>query len=251
MTTEPTTRPPARLDPWLPALLLCAGSAAFLGGGSRHPHVNSMTMPPAGSDEYFRHFAAVILGLPRWEAFHMLILVGPVLWALGASGAVRLLPPRARGIGDVGRGAVLMGAALWALAFVLDGFVAPRLAMAVAAARVGADGAAIAAFGTNAFTMARLGLISFTLMGVATLAFGAALMLGARLRSWRGFVGATGLLVGAWPLVAALRGEFDPGPFTSVYWTATAISIGLWYLLLGTALPGLRAQAKSAVLATA
>lgn len=251
MTSQPTTQRPGRLDAWLPALLLFAGSAVFIGGGSRHPHVNGMTMPPVGSDDFFRHFAAMILGMPDWQVFHMLILVGPVLWALGASGTVRLFPERARGIGEVGRTALLMGGALWALAFVLDGFVAPRHAESIAAAGIGADGAAIAAFGANAFTMARIGLISVALMGAATLAFGAALLFDARLWSWRALVGATGLLVGAWPLVAGLSGEFYPGPFTSEHWTSTAISLGLWYLLLGTTLPRLHAPVKAEEFATA
>jgi len=147
------------------------------------------------------------------------------------------------------RGAVAEALA-GALAFVLDGFVAPRHAESIAAAGVGADASAIAAFGANAFTMARIGLISVTLMGAATLAFGAALLFEARLWSWRGFVGATGLLVGAWPFVAAVSGEFYPGPFTSVHWTATAISLGLWYLLLGSALPRLHAPVKAEELAT-
>lgn len=235
MTSHPTIPQRGRIDAWLPALLLIAGSAVFLGGGSRHPHINSTTMP-ASADEFFRHFATMILSSPDWPLFHMLILVGPVLWALGAAGAVRLLPERARAIGEVGRSALLMGGALWALAFVLDGFVAPRYAEAVAAAGDGADAQAISAFGANAFTMARIGLISVTLMGVAALAFGAALLFDARVRSWRAFVGATGLLLGAWSLIAALSGEFYPGPFTSVHWTRTAISFGLWYLLLGTTL---------------
>jgi hypothetical protein len=129
-----------------------------------------------------------------------------------------------------------MGGALWALAFVLDGLVGPRYARVVAAAGVGADATALAAFGANAFTMARIGLISFSLIAVAALAFGAALLFDARRSPWRGFVGITGLLVGGWPLVAAVSGDYYPGPFTSVYWTATAISFGIWYLLLGTAL---------------
>ena len=251
MSSRPLSQRPSRLDAWLPALLLFAGSAAFLGGGSRHPHVNSTTMPSASADEFLRQFASMVLGTPHWEFFHTLILAGPVLWALAASGTVRLLPERARGIGDVGRTAMLMAGALWALAFVLDGFVAPRHAQSIAAAGVGADAAAIAAFGTNAFTMARIGLISVTLMGVAALTFGAALLFDARLVSWRALVGATGLLVGAWPLVAALSGEFSPGPFTSVHWTSTAISLGVWYLLLGTVLPRGHAPVPAEEFATA
>jgi hypothetical protein len=234
-----------RLDAWLPALLLFLGSAAFVGGGSRHPHVNGGTMGPPGSDEFFRHFAAMILNMPDWELFHTLILVGPVLWALAAGGTVRLLPARAASFGDVGRAALLMGAALWAVAFVLDGYVGPRFAKAVSLAGLGSDAAAIATFGANAFTMARIGMISVVLIGAAAFAFGAALLFDARIRSWRAAVGATGLLVGAWPALAALGGEFYPGPFTSAYWTPTAISLGLWFLLLGTVLPRLHTPAKA------
>jgi hypothetical protein len=230
----------SRLDAWLPAALLIAGSVAFLGGGSQHPRVNVMTMPPAGSDEYFRHFAQMMLSMPNWHLIHTLLLMGPVLWALGAAGSTRVLPRRAGVLGDIGRTALLAGASLWALAFVLDGYVGPRYARAVMSAGVGADAGAIAAFGTNAFTMARIGMVSVVLIATSALALGAALLFDARTRSWRMLVGATGVLVGAWPLFATLQGEFSPGPFTSVYWTRTAISLGTWFLLLGTALPGLR-----------
>ena len=238
-------RETSRLDAWIPAALLFPGSLAFLGGGSRHPHVNAMTMPAPGSDEYFRHFAGMMLAMPRWELIHTLILVGPVLWALAAAGITRLFPDRATALGDVARTALITGATLWALAFVLDGYVGPRHAQALIAAGPGSDAATIATFGANAFTMARIGMISIALMGAAVLTMSAGLLFGARLRSWRAFVGGTGLLVGAWPLCATVTGEFSPGPFTSVYWTATALALGVWFLLLGAALPGLRPRVSS------
>jgi len=57
------------------------------------------------------------------------------------------------------------------------------------------------------------------------------------LLAYRGRV--LGVAAGTWPAIAAMRGEFSPGPFTSPYWTLIALSIGLWFLLLGTVLPGL------------
>jgi hypothetical protein len=230
----------SRLDAWLPAALLAVGSAAFLGAGSQHPHIGA-GLGPVGSDEYFRAFAERILHIPDWETMHGVILAGPLLWALAAAGTSRLLPARAAALGDVGRGALLLAAAFWAVAFVLDGFVAPKHASAVMAAHAGADGVALAAFGVSQLTMARLGMISVVLMGTAIFAFGAALLLAGPSRSWRATVGGAGLIVGAWPAVAALRGDFSPGPFTSPYWTLTALSLGLWFLALATALPGLRA----------
>lgn len=227
-----------RLDAWLPAALLAVASVAFLGAGRLHPRITA-ALGPLGSDDFFRAFAAEILHVHNWERMHTLILLGPVLWALAAIGAARLLPPRASALGDVATGAILLGAAFWAVGFVLDGFVTPIHARTVAAAGIGADATALAAFRVTQLTMARLGMFSVALIGAAIFAFGAALLYGEPRRSWRTAVGVLGLLVGAWPVIAALLGEFSPGPFTSPYWTATAISLGLWFLAFGSALPGL------------
>lgn len=229
----------ARLDTWLPALLLVAGSLIFLGAGRHHPIINA-TLGPLGSDEFFRTFAAHMLHMPNWESIHLGILVGPVLWTLGVAGIARLVSARASPLADVGKTALMLGACLWAIAFVLDGYVGPRLAQAIAAAGVGADALAIKTFSTNQYMMARLGMLSMVLMGGAILVISAAMLVESRLRSWRAVVGGLGVLVGSWPLIAAARGEFWPGPFTSPYWTATAISLGIWFLLLGTAMPGMR-----------
>lgn len=232
----------ARLDTWLPALLLVAGTLIFLGAGRHHPIINA-TLGPPGSDEYFRAFAGHMLHMPNWESIHLGILVGPVLWTLGVAGIARLVSARATPLADVGKTALMLGASLWAVAFVLDGYVGPRLAQVIAAAGVGADALAIKTFSTNQYMMARLGMLSLVLIGGAILVISAAMLLDLRLRSWRAVVGGLGVLVGGWPLVAAARGEFWPGPFTSPYWTATAVSLGIWFLLLGTAMPGMRREA--------
>jgi hypothetical protein len=223
-----------RFDAWLPTLLVVGGSLLFLAGGSRHPHIGGPALGDPGSDAYFRHFAAMILERPNWAGFHTLILTGPLLWALGVAGAVGVDGPQTPILGQVARASLMMGAALWALGFVLDGYMGPRLAQGVVSAGPGSDAVAIAAFGDNAFTMARLGTISIVLLGGGVLASALALLLEGPLGSWRGAVGITGFLVAGWPLVGAARGDFDPGPYVTSYWTPMAVALGLWFLGLGT-----------------
>ena len=222
-----------RLDAWLPALLLVFGSLLFLVAGGMHPRINA-SLGAVGSPEFYRAFAAHMLSMPNWGTVHLGILLGPVLWALAANGSARLLPARATSLGDFARSALLLASMLWSVAFVLDGYVGPKLARAIADVGVSSDALAIGAFSANQLTMARLGMLSIVLVGASMTAFGAALLIAARLRSWRAAVGSLGILCGAWTLVAALRGEFYPGPFTSQYWSATALSIGIWWLLLGS-----------------
>ena len=42
-----------------------------------------------------------------------------------------------------------------------------------------------------------------------------------------------GISLGAWPFVAWATGIFLPGPFTSPYWNATAVSTAFWFLVVG------------------
>jgi hypothetical protein len=228
-----------RVETFLPALLLVGGSLVFLGAGRHHPIIDA-TLGPAGSDEYFRSFAAQMLRMPNWESIHLGILVGPLLWTLGAAGIARLLATKVIPLADVGKTALTLGAGLWAVAFVLDGYVGPRLAQVIAAAGTGADALAIRTFATNQYMMARLGMLAIVLIGAAIVVLSGAILVGTRFRSWQAVVGGFGLLIGGWPLIAASRGEFWPGPFTSPYWSLTALSLGLWFLLLGTAVPGMR-----------
>src|SRR5919112_1532143 len=223
----------SRLDGWIPALLFIAGSALFIGAGGQPPRITA-ALGEVGSPPFYRAFAAHMLEMSNWGSVHLGILLGPVLWALAASGVGRLLPARAASLGDLARSALMLSAALWSVAFVLDGFAGPRLAGAIVAAGGSADSDAIRAFSVNQLTMARLGMLSIVLVGASMLAFSGAILMDARLRSWRTVVGALGVVAGAWPLAAALHGEFNPGPFTSPWWTITALSIGVWFLLLGT-----------------
>ncbi|GAC1648253.1 MAG: hypothetical protein NVS4B3_03560 [Gemmatimonadaceae bacterium] len=232
-----SSKMPSQLNAWLPAVLFLAGSAVFLGAGRLHPHINA-SLGEVGTDQFFRAFAAEMLNTPNWGAMHLGILLGPIFWALAAAGTARLLP-WGTALSDVGRNALLLASALWSVAFVLDGFVGPWLAHAVLPAGIPSEAVAIRAFGASQLSVARLGMISVVLIGVAMFAFGTALLIDARVRSWRAAVGALGVAAGIWPAVAALRGEFSPGPFTSPYWTLTALSMGLWFILLATVLPQL------------
>ena len=236
------TAPRPRLDTLLPAVLLAAGSVAFIGGGARHPHVNA-SLGPMGSDEFYRNFVHTILHVPNWEGIHALILAGPVLWALGAAGLVRLLPARAAALGELGRAALLLGAGMWALTFILDGFIAPSLAKEVESGALDtlSRQAAFTAFQVNQKMVGRFGTLSMVLIGAAETALALALLLsaaGARRGAtlWRAAVGGAGVLVGLWPLVATARGEFVPAPFTSSYWTVTALATAAWFVALATAL---------------
>ena len=243
MSSSPSPAPRPSFDALLSAALLLAGSLIFLGAGSLHPHINA-GLGPVGSDAFFRAFADKIMRVPHWEMIHTGILAGPVLWALGVAGIVRLLPGRVAALGEVGRAALLLAAVGWAVAFVLDGFVAPVFARTITAITDPAElPSAIAPFRTNQLLMARLGMVSVVLMGAAATAFGLALLAIARGAAWRAVVGASGILVGLWPMIAAARGEFAPGPFTSPYWTLTALATGAWFAALATALPARRAEA--------
>src|SRR3712207_4927344 len=108
--------PRPRLDTLLSAALLVAGSVSFLGAGRLHPRVGT-ALGPLGSEEYFRAFAAEIVGMPHWEPIHAMILAGPVLWALGVAAVARTLPESTAGLGEIGRSALLLGATTWAVVF--------------------------------------------------------------------------------------------------------------------------------------
>jgi hypothetical protein len=124
-----------------------------------------------------------------------------------------------------------IGAALWALAFVLDGFIAPRLARVLAASADDAlRAASLAAFGVNQAMVAHLGGVGLALIGAGSAALSAALLALVPLRSGPGVFAAVGLALGAWPLLAILTGEFTPGPFTSPLWLPTALAMAAWFL---------------------
>lgn len=216
-------------------LLLIAGSVALVWGGAQHPPTDTR-LGPIGSDEFFRNFVRHVVGHPDWELIHAAILAGPVCWALGGVGAAL----RLRSLGEarfaaLGLAALAMGATAWAVTFVFDGFVALRIARAIAATP--GDAALLIAFQANQVVVIRLGLVSLMLINAGMAAFGASIFcIDAPRKLARWAMGGVGIALGLWPAVACAVGVFRPGPFTSPAWAPTAVLTAAWFLLLGSSL---------------
>jgi hypothetical protein len=236
--------PTARLS----AGLLLAGSLIFVAGGAQHPKAAS-AFGAVGSDEFYRTFATHIAHQANWIPIHVLILMGPLFWALGAPR--RLLSPHdqtdsalATAAESLASRALLLGAALWAVAFVLDGFVAPSTAAVIQTAAPADLPGLLVTFRVHQVTMVRLGLVSWILIGVAMATYGVMMLAHTRAFSGRGILGALGVGIGLWPIVAAVTGEFDPGPFTSPLWNLTALVSAFWFAAFGVSL-GARVRASA------
>jgi hypothetical protein len=225
-----------RLTPWLPFILVLAGSVLFIGGGRSHPHVGA-SMGAIGSPQYFLHFAQTIVSTPNWVPMHVMILVGPLLWALAGASIRDAMPARGSSLWGTAQTALTISATLWVVVFLFDGFIAPVFARAIVAASAGSiDPTLLASFGANQTSVIRLGLISWILGGVAITLFSIGLLVGRGQSHLAAPVGLLGIVVGAWPIVAALTGEFIPGPFTSDLWKWTALVTSIWYVALGVTL---------------
>jgi hypothetical protein len=205
----------------------------FLTGGRGHPTISVAL--GAGPDDFFRVFAAKVVHTHGWHAMHMLILVGPLVWAVAGPALLDALHPSARILTSIARSALLLSGGLWAVAFVFDGFGAPVYAQAITGGGSPAiAGAALTSFEAIAVMMSRLGLVSWVAGGVGMAILGGSLLVhGVRTR-WRLVVAVTGLVIGVWPLMAALQGEYAGGPFTSRFWMAKALAAALWYVALAT-----------------
>ncbi len=222
-----------RLHDFLSGLLFIAGTLVFLNGGRQHPRIDSSLGLP-GSVEYFHNFAGHVLQHHDWEGIHAQILAGPVLWALGALA----LAERRRRAGEsrwsgLGSTALLLGAGCWIVAFVFDGFVAPRIARTLAADEGQLSPAYLSEFAANAEVVIRAGLVSWLLIGFSAAAFGVSLAVERRAGTFQRVVSWVGIPLGLASIAAWLSGSFIPGPFTSPLWTPIAIATGLWFLLAG------------------
>lgn len=215
------------------APLLIGGSVIFVLGGKNHPRIGS-AMGTIGSQQFFEAFAHHMVETPNWIGIHTLILLGPVLWALGVA-ATTIESEKA--LWRVGQSAILLAAASWIVAFVLDGYVGPVWAQMVLAADGPGRALLIAGFRASQQMMVSLGLFGIVLTGAAMMALGGALLTQARAAATRHLgalmLGGTGVLIGVWPLVAWGTGEFLPGPFTSSLWNETALMISAWFIGLG------------------
>jgi hypothetical protein len=216
---------------WGAALVLALGSLLVLYGGRSHPAISVA----AGADlpEFIRAFAETVRHTHGWHGMHMLILIGPLCWAVGAPALLDALHPAARGWTSAARSALLLSGALWAVAFVLDGFGAPAYAHALTGESA-IDAGLLTSFQANALMMSRLGLVSWIAGGLGMVVLGASLLAPAVRTPWRTMVGASGVVIGAWPLLAALEGEYAGGPFTSAFWMLNALVAALWYVALAT-----------------
>jgi len=227
------------------AILLFVGGIVFIWGGSQHPPTDAR-LGAVGSEEFFRNFVRHIVEHGNWQSIHTGILAGPLCWALGGVGASLML--RQRGeihFSVLAAVALAMGATAWAVTFVFDGFVALRHAQAIAANPPGDMTALLIAFQANQVVVIRLGLMSWILIALGVAAFGGSILATApRPRIATQLIGATGILLGAWPIVAWALGIFDPGPFTSRWWPPTALLTTAWFMAMG-ALVVARATSKA------
>ena len=234
MSTSPRT---TRLAEWFTAILLPLGSVLFVAGGASHPKA-STAFGAVGTPEFYRAFAEHIHQQANWVPIHALILIGPLLWALGAPRRLdaegQLADASAsRFIETLASRALVLGASLWAVVFVADGFVAPQIAHLVASAAPSDVAASLAVFRSNQVTVISLGLVSWILIGIAMALFGTAMLVRGRVASVGGAIGIGGLLIGLWPVYATISGEFNPGPFTSRLWNVTALSSAFWFAAFG------------------
>jgi hypothetical protein len=124
--TTQTSRP-ATISAGVIALL---GSILFIYGGAFHPHVNS-DIGIVGSETFYRHFIEMVATTPHWERFHVMILAGPVLWALSIAGFAHTADADRRPLWTIAIQAMGIAAVLWAVTFALDGFITALHARAV------------------------------------------------------------------------------------------------------------------------
>jgi hypothetical protein len=208
----------------LSGLLIVIGSLAFVAGGAFHPHINS-SLGVLGSAEFFANFYAHIAHHGHWELIHGLILAGPVLWVLGMGALWNYRNDWSR----TAMTAMTLASAVWAVAFVFDGFVAPYIVRFMPAA----SGQSLLAVNQN--VVIRLGLVSWLILGFSMIAGSVGILSSipsksARVLAW------IGIPLGAWPFLAWATGLFLPGPFTSPYWNVSAVSVAFWFLAAGVLL---------------
>jgi hypothetical protein len=202
-------------------LLMVIGSLVFVYGGAFHPRINS-SLGALGSTEFFQNFYMHIAHHRSWEFIHGLILAGPLLWLIGAGS----FWSDRNGWTRMATTAMTLAVTAWAVAFVFDGFVAPGIVRRLTPETGWSQLAA------NQDVVIRMGLVSWLMLGFSMAAGGAGTLVSSRSRGAK-VLAWTGILLGVWPLIAWVTGAFLPGPFTSRYWNATAVSTAIWFLAAG------------------
>jgi hypothetical protein len=202
-------------------LLIVIGSLVFVCGGAFHPRINS-SLGALGSTEFFQNFYMHIAHHGSWRLIHGMILAGPVLWLLG----IGSLWSGRSGWTRMATTAMTLAATAWAVTFVFDGFVAPDIVRWLTP-ETGWHVLAV-----NQDVVIRLGLVSWLMLGFAMITGSVGILVSNRSGSAR-MLAWLGISLGAWPFIAWATGIFLPGPFTSPYWNATAVSTAFWFLVVG------------------
>jgi hypothetical protein len=202
-------------------LLMVIGSLVFVYGGAFHPRINS-SLGALGSPEFFQNFYVHIAHHRSWEFIHGMILVGPLLWLMGAGAFWR----DRNGWTRMATTAMTLAATAWAVTFVFDGFVAPNIVRRLT------PETGWYALSVNQDVVIRMGLVSWLMLGFSMIAGGIATLVSIRTRG-ANVLAWVGILLGVWPFIAWATGAFLPGPFTSQYWNATAVSTAVWFLVVG------------------
>jgi len=219
-------------------LLMIVGSILSANGGQQHPMISSK-MGTLGSDSFYHHFAQLIASDPNWEPVHAQILAAPVLWVLGGLGLAAL----ARAAGEsrwstLGLLSTAMGAVLWVVMYIFDGFVADRTAAWMLKGDPSQMPVYTATFVSGQWVAIRTSfvawlLISFGLMALS-IAMGALARKGAGRGRWLAAVLVVfGLLLAAASFVASATGAFLPGPMVSQYYVPILIGTQFWYIIAG------------------
>jgi len=202
-------------------LLMVIGSLVFVYGGAFHPRINS-SLGVLGSPEFFQNFYMHIAHHRSWEFIHGLILAGPLLWLIGAGS----FWSDRNGWTRMATTAMTLAATAWAVTFVFDGFVAPNIVRRLT------PETGWYALSANQDVVIRMGLVSWLMLGFSMIAGGIGTLVSRRTRG-ASVLAWVGILLGVWPFIAWATGTFLPGPFTSQYWNATAVSTALWFLVVG------------------
>jgi hypothetical protein len=202
-------------------LLMVIGSLVFVYGGAFHPRINS-SLGALGSPEFFQNFYMHIAHHRSWEFIHGMILAGPLLWLMGAGA----FWSDRNGWTRMATTAMTLAATAWAVTFVFDGFVAPNIVRRLT------PETGWYALSVNQDVVIRMGLVSWLMLGFSMIAGGIGTLVSSRTRG-ANVLAWVAILLGVWPFIAWATGAFLPGPFTSQYWNATAVSTAVWFLVVG------------------
>jgi hypothetical protein len=219
-------------------LLMIVGSVLSAKGGQQHPMISSK-MGELGSDAFYHHFAQLIVSDPNWESVHAQILAAPVLWVLGGLALASL----ARAAGEtrwstLGLLSTAMGAVLWVVMYIFDGFVADRTAAWMLNGDPSQMSVYTANFGAGQWVAIRTSFVAWLLIAFGTAASSIAMAALARRGAGRGRILAIalvvlGLVLGAASFIASATGAFLPGPMVSPYYVPMLIGTQFWYIIAG------------------